>query len=337
MFDANKLHVVFAADNQFAEMLGISIVSLLTNNQNMEQICVYILDGGISDENKKKIEYLCEQYNRTLPVWIQNANINEMLNLDVYTDRGSLSQYARLFIAGAMPENLSRVLYLDCDIIINQSIAELWTLDLKGNTIGALMDAFSKYYRGNIELQPMDIMFNSGVMLIDLDKWKEKDIEGKLKEFIIKKKGKIQQGDQGVLNAVLSKETFCFEPRFNAVTLYFDFTFEEIMQYRKTPEFYSQDEIKKATEQPVIIHYTTSFLSDRPWVEGCKHRYVDSWLKYKVMTPWANEKMRQKQKKKGLSGLYAACISKMPRKFMIWFSGILQAYGRPLVFKFLYK
>lgn len=45
--------------------------------------------------------------------------------------------------------------------------------------------------------------------------------------------------------------------------------------YRKPPNFYSKEEIKKAIEDPVIIHYTTSFISRRPWVEGCNHKYKD--------------------------------------------------------------
>lgn len=96
------------------------------------------------------------------------------MNLKVNLDRGSLSQYARLFLSTLLPDNIQRVLYLDCDIIFKQSIIKLWNLDLQGKTIGALMDAFSSYYRKNIDLQPDDIMFNSGVMLIDLVQWKEK-------------------------------------------------------------------------------------------------------------------------------------------------------------------
>lgn len=312
------------------------MLSLLDNNKDMQEINIYILDSGVSEENRRRIELICNQYDRVLPTWIKATNLSEVLNMNVVADRGSLSQYARLFISSVMPEDLSRVLYLDCDIIINQSLSELWNLNLQGNTIGALMDAFSKQYRSNIDLEPMDVMFNSGVMLVDLDKWKEKDIERQLKNFIIKKNGKVQQGDQGALNAVLSKDTFCFEPRYNSVTIFYDFTYEEMMMYRKPPVFYSEKEIKEAVENPVLIHFTTSFLSKRPWIEGSKHQYVDIWLKYKNMTPWAMESLWNYQKKKGLAGIYTTVIMKMPRRFMIWFSGILQAYGRPWLLKYKY-
>lgn len=74
----------------------------------------------------------------------------------------------------------------------------------------------------NIDLKPNDIMFNSGVMLIDLKKWKEKKVETRLLKFISKKHGHIQQGDQGALNHVLSHDIYCFEPRFNSVTIFYD-------------------------------------------------------------------------------------------------------------------
>ena len=43
-----KLQIVYAADDQFAEILGVSLTSLYENNKNMEEIHVYILDSNIT-------------------------------------------------------------------------------------------------------------------------------------------------------------------------------------------------------------------------------------------------------------------------------------------------
>lgn len=331
-FSKKAAHIVYASDDGFAEILGISMISLFENSKDMESIQVYILDTGITESNKNKLESICKTYNRTLPIWIKAKNICEELSMNVAVDRGSLSQYARLFISRDLPTDLHRVLYLDCDILLNTSIKELWNLDLHEKTIGALMDAFSRQYRANINLEKDDIMFNSGVMLIDLDKWKGQQIEEKLMEFIAGKQGKIQQGDQGALNAVLSHDTYCFEPRFNSVTIYYDFSYEEMMVYRKPPKFYSLEQVNEAIENPAIIHFTTSFLSRRPWVEGCKHRYVGEWMKYKKMSPWADKELWEYKKATGLKGLYITLIEHMPREMVIHLSGLLQAYGRPIFF-----
>ena len=228
-----------------------------------------------------------------------------------------------------LPEKLTRVLYLDCDIIVKKSIKELWNLDLHGMTIGALMDAFSKYYRINIGLKPDDIMFNSGVMLVDLDLWKKYEIEQKLLDFIIKKNGKIQQGDQGALNAVLSHETYCFDPYFNSATIFYDFSYEEMLAYRKPPRFYTREQVEKAINEPRIIHFTTSFLSKRPWMNGCRHKYSGEWIKYKDKSPWKFSALWKDNRPLWKQAVLKILLL-LPRRFTLSIAGVMQVYGRPI-------
>ena len=327
------MHIVYASDDNFAEIMGVSIVSLFENNKDTEDIVLYIFDSGISDINKKNINDISKKYNRSLPVWITAKNISDELKIDVSMDRGSLSQYARLFVSSLLPESVKRVIYLDCDIIIDKSIKELWQLDMQGMTIAALMDAFSRQYRRNINLKPDDIMFNSGVMLIDMDKWKERDIEKKLLDFIVSKKGVIQQGDQGALNSILSKETYCFDPSYNSETVFYDFNYKEMMIYRKPPKFYSEAEIKNAVENPVMIHFTTSFLSERPLIKGSKHIYADKWLYYKGLSPWKDSPLWEPKKRSPLKKVLFGVMKIMPRFMIVRLSGILHRYGRPLFYR----
>lgn len=329
-YNPNVAYIVYASDDKFAEILGVSLVSLYENSRDMEDIVVYVLDSGIKEDNREKLQFISQNYKRHEIILIPAKNISEKLSMNVAVDRGSLSQYARLFVSSDLPMELGRVLYLDCDIIVKQSVRELWNLDLKGNTIGALMDAFSKCYRRNIDLQANDIMFNSGVMLIDLERWKKNEIEKKVLDFIALKCGVIQQGDQGALNAVLSYDTYCFDPRFNSVTIFYDFTYEEMMIYRKPPVFYSKGQVKEATEHPVIIHFTTSFLSNRAWVKGCAHRYVNEWLKYKNMSPWKDAPLWEDDRP-AWKRLGVKVYKGLPSNVSVWIAGIMQAYGRPLV------
>lgn len=327
-FKPNEAHIVYASDDKFAEILGVSLISLFENSKDMDGIVVYILDSGVSAANKEKLISIFDAYKRT-GVFIPATDISKKMSMEIELDRGSLSQYARLFVSSDLPADLDRVLYLDCDIIIRKSIKELWNLNLHGNVIGALMDAFSKHYRANVDLHERDVMFNSGVMLIDLEKWKAEHVEDKLIKFIKSKNGKIQQGDQGALNAVLSKDTYCFEPRFNSVTIYYDFTYEEMLIYRKPPAFYKKEQVEEAVKKPTIIHFTTSFLSKRPWIEGCEHIYTNEWIKYKNISPWKGTAL-WKENRPGWKLLGAKVISALPRGVAIRVAGLLQAYWRPL-------
>lgn len=328
-FQENVAHIVYASDERFSEILGVSLVSLYENSQDMDDIIVYILDNGICQDNKNRLTDIAKIYGRTLPRFIKSKNITEELQMEVAIDRGSLSQYARLFVSSVLPQNLERILYLDCDIIVMKSIHELWNLNLHGKIVAALMDAFSRFYRKNIDLEEQDIMFNSGIMLIDLKKWKKEAIEEKLLRFITNKHGKIQQGDQGAFNAVLSKNVYCFEPRFNSVTIFFDFSYKEMIIYRKPPMFYEENLVKEAVENPNIVHFTTSFLSQRPWMTGCKHKYAEVWMKYKKLSPWRDTEL-WKNNKPFWKYVGIKIFNLIPRRIAVRIAGIIQAYGRPI-------
>lgn len=321
--------IVYASDDGFAEVMGISILSLLQNNKEAENIRLTILDSGISVNNKNKVEEVCKIYHRALPRWVKATNIEKRLEMSVSTDRGSVAQYARIFLSDVFSSDIKRVLYLDCDTLIVKSIYDLWNLDLEGNTIAALKDAFSKYYRKNINLDPNDIMFNSGVILIDLDKWRENNVEKSLLSFIEKKHGKIQQGDQGALNAVLSKSTKVLNPKFNMLSIFYELSYRDMIVYRRPVLFYSESEILSGKKDMVIIHYTSSFNSLRPWVKGSNHSMKSLWLSYKLKSPWRSMPFRDDKRSK-INKLLHAIYNMFPKIFALYIASFFQVLVRPL-------
>ena len=131
-YHSSVAHIVYASDDKFAEILGVSLVSLFENSKDMDEIVVYILDSGITDDNKQKLLSVYKTYKRSDIIFIPGKNISEKLSMNVAVVQGSLSQYARLFVSSDLPKELNRVLYLDCDIVVKESIRELWNLDLHG-------------------------------------------------------------------------------------------------------------------------------------------------------------------------------------------------------------
>ncbi len=53
----------------------------------------------------------------------------------------SVATYYRLRIPEILPQNISKALYLDGDIIVEQDLKELWNLDLSNAVLGAVEDA----------------------------------------------------------------------------------------------------------------------------------------------------------------------------------------------------
>ena len=327
--DKDRYEVVYASDDNFSSIMGVSITSLLENNK-LKCIHITILDSGISPKNKNKINELVSRYGNVKICFILMNDLESRLGVKLSTDRGSLSQFSRLFISSIFNEYEGRVLYLDCDTLIVNSINSLMSLDIGDSVVAALKDAFSVHYRKNIGLEKNDIMFNSGVMLIDLKKWRDENIECKILDFIREHEGKVQQGDQGILNAILSRQTYVFEPKYNLVSIFFDLSYPDLIRYRGPVNFYSEEKIEDSKKTPIIIHYTSSFYSTRPWNIKCNHKKKNDWLYYKDISPWKNNEFLVKNNR----NILRAIIMAFPLKLVIVFASFFQRVVRPGTFKF---
>ena len=124
------LNIVFASDNNYALYLGVAIVSLIKNNQNdFDKINIFVLDDGISSENKKRLEALVTNQNHVLN-FIKTKGLSDfeinMVGLDRIFSKNSFTTYSRLFVASLLPKDIDKVIYLDCDGLILGSFKELW-------------------------------------------------------------------------------------------------------------------------------------------------------------------------------------------------------------------
>lgn len=63
--------------------------------------------------------------------FIENYPIKEQ-------DHLSLAAYLRIFISDLLPQTVDKVLYLDCDLLIMDSIADLWNIDLEEFAVAAV-------------------------------------------------------------------------------------------------------------------------------------------------------------------------------------------------------
>jgi lipopolysaccharide biosynthesis glycosyltransferase len=83
----------------------------------------------------------------------------------------------RLALPSLLPDT-ARVLYLDCDTLALAPLAPLWELDLQGSAVGAVTNVFPPdlvHRPGDLGLAPA-AYFNSGVLLMDLDSWRERQL-----------------------------------------------------------------------------------------------------------------------------------------------------------------
>lgn len=326
-----KYEIVYASDDDFTPILGTSLVSLFENNQNVN-LNISIFSSKISETNKKKIESIFCKYKRKLPRWITPIDLEKNLNLKLGISRGSLAVYSRLFLERFFDSQTKRLLYIDSDTIITSSLEPLLKQDLNGKIIGAAKDAFSKYYRQNIGIKPNDAMINAGIILIDLEKWRHFNVEQKCLKYIQEKNGKVQLDDQGVLNHVLNNEIYFLDPKYNLISLYYEYKYIDMVKYRKPVNFYTEEQINNAKEKPVIIHYTSAFNTVRPWYRNSTHPMTNLWLKYYKKSPWKDVFLKN-DNKKGIKKILFKVYDVIPKCIALRIASIFQIYIRPLYIK----
>lgn len=320
------MNVVYGCDNNFAEIMGISMLSLFENNKDADEINVYVLEKAISFENKEKI--LCEASRFCRNVIFITSD--DYIDSGMKQKRGSLSTFARLYLSELLPHTVNKVLYLDCDVLVLGSLSDLYNTDISVSYFAGVCDCVSPLHKKAIGLQKEENYYNAGVLLINLGLWRDCLAVEKFKDFSLRYNGNVPYADQGIINGVMSVKGIRLPLIYNAYTAIFDFDYNDLLTFRKPVSYYSQSEVKQAQEKPVIVHFTTSFLSLRPWIYRSEHSYVCEWLKYKADSMWADAPLRfdaRSRMKKFLVGVYKA----LPDKMAVGIAGFLHSWVVPWI------
>lgn len=290
-----KLVIVYSSDNNYAQHTGVSILSLLDNNKHFDDIHIYIIDNEISKDNKEKLNNIIDCYKRKI-TFINFNEYKNILRLNMQWNI-SISAYARLFISSILPLDIDKVLYFDCDTVIVNKIDELQNMDITGYYVAGVADTVSSETKSAVGVSNNENYINSGMLLINLKKWREDNIQDKFINFIDSKNGSITHHDQGVINGVLCKKIKILNPKFNLMTVYYTMKREDIISYYGIDnKFYSDEVIKESLKNPVYIHFTPGFTT-RPWVRGCKHPKKQIYLDYLKKTPWKDSSLEKDNSK----------------------------------------
>ena len=283
------MNILYASDDNYAEIAGISIVSLLENNKDIDNIKFFIFDNGLSLQNKNNLSSIVKNYSKEI-IFIDIPDIEKLVGIKLDPGFWAISIFARLFAASLLSEDVEKIIYLDCDTLIRSSLLPLWNENLNGNLIGGCEDGIPVLHKKSIFLKKTDVYVNSGVLLIDLKAWRDNEIETKFINFLRLFDGKLRYPDQDVINGVLKNHIKLVAPKYNSISYYFEYN-PELLYYANINDYYSQTELNEAKESPVIVHFAGA--GRKPWTNGNIHIYQTEYTKYRNMTPWENMPMRE--------------------------------------------
>ena len=190
-----------------------------------------------------------------------------------------MATYFRLLSPRFLPEDVRKVIYLDCDIIINGSIQGLWETDIEDYAIGAVID--ESFYKDEIYRRlgysKEASYVNAGVELFNLDYWRKHNCVERCLDCVQNHQDILTLYDQDAINMVLHDEIKHIHPTWN-----FQHGFLLSWQYG-----YYQGELKnqidECTDNPVIIHFDGR---SKPWHKDSQHPYTSYFFYYKNLSLW---------------------------------------------------
>jgi lipopolysaccharide biosynthesis glycosyltransferase len=182
----DKVVVMFAIDDKYAMPLAVAIKSMIDHFPKDRELEIIVGDVDVSQENKDKL-------NAIWPIRFEKLDIGRVENIKINIVYHTSAIFARLL----MPEiltDIDKVLYLDCDIIVQDDITRLWDMDISGHVLGAVQD-------DTIHERDGHVYFNSGVLLMNMKKWREENVSEKAVEFVTKNITNFT--DQDALNHIM--------------------------------------------------------------------------------------------------------------------------------------
>lgn len=255
----NNIDICLISDGLYSEYTGTVMTSILKNSLDNEYINFYIIDVGISQSDIKKIYELKN---------IKNCSINfckyqKTKYIHIYEEKLKNKTYltpsvlCKLEIYNIL-KDLDKIIFLDSDVIVRRSLYDFFNTNIDNYSILAATSARKKGY------------FNSGVMMLNLKRLRDINIDIKFLEYCNSVKEISILLDQEILNNVLGNDVLFTEQFYNCVC-----TKKSHYKYNNIEQIY-------------IIHYAGH--GCKPWENECNLAYyVEEYWKYFCLTPWFKE------------------------------------------------
>jgi len=175
--------------------------------------------------------------------------------------------YARLFLADLLPHDVDRVLYMDCDLVFERDVRELWIQDLENRTLGAVDNRYwedSARHQARLRLARPSY-FNSGVLLVDVNRWRDMEAGRRALAFAEKTGDRLILHDQDALNGALHDEWAELPLHWNVWVVH--------------PDLHA--------DARALFHFMGA---PKPWHADFDRRFGDKFFDYLDRTPYAGRR-----------------------------------------------
>lgn len=257
------VHVLLATDRRCLWGCAVSMRSMLEHAAHGSELHFHVMDGGLSAADRAALRGSLNGGDASTTiefVGFDPGAVSKLRRSKVITR----TVYARLFLGGALPPEVARCVYVDCDVLFERDVTELWATDLEGHVLGAvdngLWDDPVSYQRRLGLANPA--YFNSGVLLVDVLRWRESRVGERAIAFAEGAGDRLILHDQDALNGALDGAWLRLAPHWNMWVVH--------------PSMH--------TDSRAVFHFMGV---PKPWHADYSGRFPDKFYGYLDRTPFA--------------------------------------------------
>lgn len=269
---ADKINILVTLNEHYLEPVTVMLDSLFQNNPG-EQFHVWLIHESIPATKLGPLQALVAHWGQELtPLQIDGQRWASAPTEKRYP----IEMYFRLLCGEILPASVRRVLYLDPDILVINAVRPLWDLPLAGQTFAAASHTgITNMVTGlnQLRLGTDHGYFNSGVMLIDVQRARQLVNFADISQLIVTHSDELLLPDQDLLNILYGAEIKPIP--------------EEIWNYdaRKFPAYFTrslgQNDLPWMMANTVFLHFCGQ---PKPWQARHDNRFTALYGNYLQLT-----------------------------------------------------
>ncbi|NIK72702.1 UDP-glucose:(galactosyl)LPS alpha-1,2-glucosyltransferase [Thermonema lapsum] len=304
------MHIALAFDNNYLIPAYALLASIFKHNPKAIFTFHVVLQGIDEQEQQQLRDYICKHNGSRLYCYTLDDRLLSTLPM-MSPWNWSAMPYVKMFFPLLLSEKVDRLLVLDVDMLVVNGLDELYNWDLGDHPLGAVKDSGISCCNAYWDLHLREDYFNSGMMLIDVERWNKLKISEQAIAFARDNPDKIYYVDQDALNAAVAGRHLLLPEKYNLIHAY--------IPQSASRQFY--DEFLKGQ---TILHFTFP----KPWHYLSTHPYRHLYRHYLKMSP-----------KKGARVITDFSIAKLPAyiyiKLLEWYlsTPVLVKFWRTLKMK----
>ncbi|XP_050216289.1 probable galacturonosyltransferase-like 4 [Mercurialis annua] len=199
--ETDVIHISMTLDVNYLRGTMAAVLSMLQHTTCPENLSFHFLSVHYEPE-------LYSSINATFPFLnfkIYRFDSNRVRGKISRSIRQALDQplnYARIYLADIIPTDVGRVIYLDSDIIIVDDVAKLWRVNMEEKVVAApeychanFTAYFTESFWSDKEMVKtfqgrVPCYFNTGVMVVDVEKWRKGKYTKRVEDWMVVQKQK---------------------------------------------------------------------------------------------------------------------------------------------------